>query len=226
MVYDLGGVFGDLFDSGHSDTVLDIACHLSDSRTHTVATAGYDSRIILQRHGQAGFGHILKEHSDAVYGLAFSPDGKLLASVSADRAMKVFDVEKASSSTRSVMQPIGSTASPGARTANISSPAASIKAFAFTRPSPPTPLPRGEGSGLGRQTAAIGVRHEGPVLKVVFSSDSKTLSVGQDRIVKAWDIERMVERKVYDQQAETVLCLALARTRGRSSLVAMTASCS
>ena len=34
----------------------------------------------------------LKDHSDTVYGLAFHPDGKLLASAGADRAVKVWDV--------------------------------------------------------------------------------------------------------------------------------------
>src|SRR5262249_37605553 len=34
----------------------------------------------------------LKDHSDTIYGVAFSPDGKLLASASADRAVKVWEV--------------------------------------------------------------------------------------------------------------------------------------
>src|SRR5207253_2081485 len=58
--------------------------------------------------------------------------------------------------------------------------------------------------------------HEGPVQKVLFSSDSKTLySVGQDRVIKAWDIEKMVERKVYAKQPETVLCMALREDAGQ-----------
>jgi len=35
---------------------------------------------------------VLKDHSDSVYGVCFSPDGKLLASAAADRAVKVWDV--------------------------------------------------------------------------------------------------------------------------------------
>ena len=34
----------------------------------------------------------LKEHSDAVYAVAFSPDSRMLASCSADRSVKVWDV--------------------------------------------------------------------------------------------------------------------------------------
>src|SRR5262249_24098133 len=52
--------------------------------------------------------------------------------------------------------------------------------------------------------------HEAPVLKLVYAKDGKTLySLGEDRIVKAWDTSRMVERKVYDRQPETVLAMAL-----------------
>src|SRR5262249_14962652 len=52
--------------------------------------------------------------------------------------------------------------------------------------------------------------HEGPVQKLVFAADSQTLySAGQDRVVKAWDVGRMVERRVYDAQSETILALAV-----------------
>src|SRR5262249_50268113 len=39
--------------------------------------------------------------------------------------------------------------------------------------------------------------------------------VGQDRVIKAWDIEKMVERKVYAKQPETVLCMALREDAGQ-----------
>ncbi len=52
--------------------------------------------------------------------------------------------------------------------------------------------------------------HEGPVTKLIYSKDGGTLfSVGQDRVIKAWDAERMVERKIYERQPETVLSMAL-----------------
>ena len=52
--------------------------------------------------------------------------------------------------------------------------------------------------------------HEGPVTRLIYSKDGATLySLGQDRVVKAWDAQRMVERKVYQQQPETVLSMAL-----------------
>src|SRR5207249_1464559 len=52
--------------------------------------------------------------------------------------------------------------------------------------------------------------HEGPVTRLLYAPDGKTLySLGEDRTVKAWDAVRMVERKVYPKQPETVLSLAL-----------------
>ena len=54
--------------------------------------------------------------------------------------------------------------------------------------------------------------HQEPVQKILFAPDSKTLySVGQGGTLKAWDVERMVERKVYDRQPETELCMAMPR---------------
>src|SRR5207244_9737938 len=52
--------------------------------------------------------------------------------------------------------------------------------------------------------------HEAPVQKIVYSRDGKTLySLGQDRVLKAWDAQRLVETKTYDRLPETGLCLAV-----------------
>ena len=184
----------------HKDTILDMVSH---PRRGWLASSSYDGKIILQTYWLnqqwASDTIELKEHSDAVYGLAFSPDGKLLASVSADRAMKVFDVEKGK-----LLYTLGHATdwlycvawSPDGKYLVSGGVDKSIRVYE------PTPT----GAKLRQSVFA----HEGPVLKVVFSSDSRTLySVGEDRIVKAWDIEKMIERKVYDKQPETVLCLAL-----------------
>jgi hypothetical protein len=147
----------------------------------------------------------LTEHSDAVYGLAFNPWGKLLASVSADRAMKVFDVKNGK-----LLYTLGHATdwlyavawSPDGKYLVSGGVDKSIRVYE------PTPT----GAKLRQSVFA----HEGAVLKLVFTGDSKTLySVGEDRVVKAWDIEKMVERKVYDKQPETVLCLALREDAGQ-----------
>ncbi len=188
----------------HTDTVLDIASHDNG----TWATGGYDGQIQLGRVFRLKEPELyppIKEHSDAVYGLAFNPDGKLLASVSADRAMKVFDVEKGK-----LLYTLGHATdwlyavawSPDGKYLVSGGVDKSIRVYE------PTPT----GAKLRQSVFA----HEGAVLKLVFTSDSKTLySVGEDRVVKAWDIEKMVERKVYAKQPETVLCLALREDAGQ-----------
>ena len=188
----------------HSDDVLDLTG--SEKGTERVASASYDSQIhVYSFPGDKIHVTKLKEHSDAVYGLAFNPDGTLLASVSADRAMKVFDVEKGK-----LLYTLGDATdwlytvawSPDGKYLVSGGVDKSIRVYE------PTPT----GAKLRQSVFA----HEGAVQKVVFTSDSKTLySVGQDRVVKAWDIEKMVERKVYDAQPETVMCLALREDAGQ-----------
>lgn len=193
----------------HTDTVLDIA----SDENGTWATGGYDGQIQVGRVFRLKEPKLyppIKEHSDAVYGLAFSPDGKLLASVSADRAMKVFDVEKGK-----LLYTLGDATdwlycvawSPDGKYLVSGGVDKSIRVYDGTRPL----------TGLGSPKLVQSVfAHQGAVLKLVFTSDSKTLySVGEDRVVKAWDIEKMTEKKVYDPQPETVLCLALREDAGQ-----------
>jgi hypothetical protein len=183
-----------IHETVHTDAVTDVAFHVKAG----IATAGYDSRVQIGKK-------VLKEHSDAVYGLAFNPDGTLLASVSADRAMKVFDVEKGK-----LLYTLGEATdwlyavawSPDGKYLVSGGVDKSIRVYEPTR----------TGAKLRHSVFA----HEGAVQKLVFTSDSKTLySVGEDRVVKAWDIEKMVERKVYEKQPETVLCLALREDAGQ-----------
>jgi hypothetical protein len=195
-----GRAWADEGQPAHTDAVLAVALDGQDS---WIASAGYDTIIYLRKATKPH--HTIKEHSDAVYGLAFNPDGTLLASVSADRAMKVFDVEKGK-----LLYTLGEATdwlytvawSPDGKYLVSGGVDKSIRVYE----------PTATGAKLRQSVFA----HEGPIQKLVISSDSKTLySVGQDRVVKAWDIEKMVERKVYDKQPETVLCLALREDAGQ-----------
>src|SRR5262249_45040758 len=52
--------------------------------------------------------------------------------------------------------------------------------------------------------------HEGPVTRLVYGGPFDQLySAGEDRVVKVWDPQRMVERHVFDRQQEAVLALAV-----------------
>jgi WD40 repeat protein len=84
--------------SGHKDAIYALAFS-PDGKT--LATAGYDRLIHLWdiSPGQSSDSVVittprltLKDHSDTVYGLSFHPDGALLASAGADRAVKVWDI--------------------------------------------------------------------------------------------------------------------------------------
>lgn len=189
----------------HADAILDLAI-APDGKT--LATASYDTRIKIASLPSGTVRHTLTEHSDVVHGIAFSPDGKQLASCSADRAVKVWDVE-----TGKLLYTLGDATdwlyavawSPDGKRLAAGGVDKSIRVY---EPGP-------QGAKLVRSVFA----HEGPVLKLAFAPDSQTLySIGQDRVVKAWDARRMVERKVYERQPETVLALAISGDGKRLAL--------
>ncbi|MBM3774955.1 MAG: hypothetical protein FJW37_07290, partial [Acidobacteria bacterium] len=66
-----------------------------DAAAKRVAAGGQDKTIRIWSLGENGgtLLHSLIAHEDAILKLAFSPDGKLLASTSADRTIKVFRAE-------------------------------------------------------------------------------------------------------------------------------------
>jgi WD40 repeat protein len=183
----------------HNDAILDIAM---SPNGNVLASCGYDTVVKVAAYtplGETWPIHMLKEHSDAVYGVAFSPDSKQLASCSADRAVKVFDVAFGR-----LLYTLGEATdwlytvawSPDGKYLASGGVDKSIRVYA----------PGFQGAKLVHSVFA----HQEPVQKILFSKDSKTLySLGQGGSLKAWDVERMVERKVYDRQPETVLCMAL-----------------
>jgi WD40 repeat protein len=188
----------DLLIPAHTDLIQDLAFSPDEK---TLATAGYDRLINLWDMAQGRLRLTLKDHSDAIYSLAFSPDGKLLASGAADRAVKVWDVAS------------------GRRLYTLGEPTDWVYAVAWSPDS--------------RHLAAAGVdksirvwdasarrgklvhsvfAHEGPVTRLVYALDGQTLySLSEDRTVKSWAADRMVERKVYARQDEAVLTLAVPR---------------
>jgi WD40 repeat protein len=182
--------------AGHKDLLLGLAFS-PDGKL--LATCGYDRLIKLWDTATGKEARTLKDHSDSVYGVAFSPDGKLLVSGAADRAVKVWDVAT------------------GTRLYTLSEPTDWVYAVAWS--------PDGEHVAAAGVDKAIRVwqvnrdggrvvhsvfAHEGPVTRLVYSSDGKVLySLSEDRTSKAWTTATMVERTVYAAEPETVLALAV-----------------
>jgi WD40 repeat protein len=194
----------DLVIPVHHDLIYDMVFS-PDGKV--LATCGYDRLIKLWDPADGRELRTLKDHSDAVYGIAFSPDGRQLASASADRAVKIWD------------------AATGARLATLSDNTDWAYAVAW--------------SPDGRLVAAAGVdrsirvwdlpagnrlihsvfAHEGPITRLLYSADGQSLySLGEDRVVKAWNAGPMTERRAYPRQPEAALALALRPDRKQLAL--------
>ena len=148
--------------------------------------------------------HTLQDHSDSVYAVAFSPDGRLLASAGADRSVKVWEVAT------------------GQRLYSLNDAADWVYAVAW-HPDGKHLAAAGvdksirvwEASTDGGRLVRAQFAHEGPVSKLAYSPDGKTLfSLAKDRTLKAWDAATLTEKMTYPRQPETVLALAV-RPDGR-----------
>lgn len=182
--------------AAHKDAVYDLAFS-PDGRL--LATCGYDRLIKLWDVAAGKERRVLKDHSDTVYGVAFSPDGKLLASAAADRAVKVWDV-----ATGKRLYTLGESTDwvyavawhPGGKHVAAAGVDRSIRVW--------------EVSPAEGKLVHSAFAHEGPVTRLAYAGDGSTLySLSEDRTVKAWDAARLVERKVYPKQPESVLTLAV-----------------
>lgn len=169
-----------------------------------VATAGYDRQIILWNASDGTKVRTLAGHNDAVYALAFRPDGKLLASASGDRTVKLWDVAA------------------GKRLDTFSQPIKEQYTVAFHPEG--RHLAAGGGdkrirvweiSATGREGSnpilVSRFAHEGPVIRLVYSADGKTLvSSAEDRTIKLWDAVAMREKHLLEKQSDWAGALAFA----------------
>ncbi|OWK46905.1 WD40 repeat domain-containing protein [Fimbriiglobus ruber] len=168
----------------------------------TLASAGYDRTIKLWDVTTATTPNLrqtLTDHSDAVYALAWNPKGTLLASGAADRAVKVWDV------------------STGKRLYTLSDPTDWVYTVAWNPAG--THLTAGgadksirtwEAGAKGGKLIRSAFAHDRAVTRLVYAPDGATLySVGEDRVVKAWDAAKLTEVKVFPAQPDQVLAVAL-----------------
>ncbi|MFF7171753.1 nSTAND1 domain-containing NTPase [Streptomyces pseudovenezuelae] len=125
----------------------------------------------------------LTGHSGAVYLTSFSPDGKLLASASYDRTVRLWDVSDRRHP-RALGKPLaGGTSwvssavfSPDGRTLAAAGDDGRIRRWDLADPRHPKPL----GAPL--------TGHRGTIYLIAFSPDGRTLaSAGEDRTVRLWD---------------------------------------
>ncbi|PYJ80657.1 MAG: hypothetical protein DME22_23725, partial [Verrucomicrobia bacterium] len=163
---------------------------------------GYDQKIKLWNVETGEELKTLSGHNGAVFGLSFRPDGKILASASADRTVKLWDVAT------------------GERRDTLAQPLKEQYAVAFS--------PDGQRLVAGgvdnrirfwqiSETAAETTNpilearfaHEGAILNLAFSTDGKTLaSSADDRTVKLWDAVELKEKLSLEKQPDWSPALA------------------
>lgn len=191
---------------GHTDIIHTLAFSQDSA---VLATAGYDRVIHLwelpRKTGPdsqviAKPKLTLKDHSDAVYAVSFHPDGKLLASASADRTVKVWD------------------AATGQRLYTLSEPADWLYCLKWS-PDKLHLAAAGVDKSIrvwkadrdGAKLIHAVFAHEKPVWRLAYSADGGTLfSAGEDRIVKSWNAAKMVETHVFPAMPDSILDFALA----------------
>ena len=134
-------------------------------------------------------------HTDNVNSIAFSSDGRRLATASRDRTVKIYVAGVAELSTLVEEQ-------------------AALWCVAFSRDDSVLAVGSEDGSvklidsASGRELHTL-IGHSGPVYSVAFSLDGKSLATGsKDSTVKLWDTAKGIELKTLDGHSDAIYSLA------------------
>jgi len=139
---------------------------------------------------------ILPGHDAGIYGMAWSPDGRFLASASEDKTIRIWNVED------------------GAMTRQLEGHEGFVECVSWS--------PEGNALASGSQDNTVRLweiksdtftkilgRHEDNVLSVAWSSDKHLLASGSiDRSTKVWDLKDSKLLRVYDGQNDAVNCVS------------------
>lgn len=191
---------------GHRDVIY--AAVLDPTGT-TLATAGYDHRIILWDAALGTKIRTLDGHNGAIYDLAFSPDGTVLVSASADETVKLWLV------------------STGLRLDTRSQPTAEQYTVEFS-PDSQFLLAGGADNRIrvwrfvSRRSQEINpmvmsrFAHEGAITQLAHTHDGKyVVTAADDRSVKVWHAGSLTQTQDFETQPDVPSALAVSPTDHR-----------
>ncbi len=220
--------------TGHRDSLYAAALS-ADGRT--LATSSYDEKLKLwdvlsspqpspkgrgsthEGGGSASAGKersTLEGHNGAVFDLAFSHDGRLLATASGDRTVKLWDVAAArrlDTFGESLKEVYTVAFSPDGRHVAAGGVDNRIRVWRLSTTA-------AEGTN---QLIVSRFAHQGAIIKLVWSPDGKALaSSAEDRTVKLWDAAQLAtgtlaERHALPMQPDWAPALAFSPNVGRIS---------
>lgn len=164
-----------------------------------LASCSYDRLVKIWSVPEGRLVQELKDHSDSVYAVAFNKDGTMLASTGADRAIKVWDTK-----TWKKLHALGDSTdwvytlawSPVKNQLLGAGVDQTLRVWALEKDS--------------SKLVVSAYAHTSGVTKAVWTSDgSKIVSIGEDKIWKIWNADKLSEIKAFKPLSDNPLALGL-----------------